>query len=249
LKLLSYNIRFGGAGREEQIAAVIRGCDPDLVVLQEATRPEVVERVAGLAGFKAWGAQRGHSLAFMGRAEVTRHDWHWPRGAKRSFLELYVGDGALRVYGLHLSAVHSYWTERRRVREMRALLNYVAQHGVGTGFHVLAGDFNTLAPGEPLNMRRLPTRYHPLVWLSAGRIRWEVIQLTLDAGYTDAFRRLHPDDKGFTFPVWDPHVRLDYFFLPEPFADKLTDCRIFKEHDAAREASDHFPLLADIKTD
>ncbi len=248
LRLLSYNIRYGGAGRERELSEVVRACDADLVVLQEATRPEVVESVAGLAGFKVWGARRGHSLAFMGRADVTRHDWHWPRGAKRSFLEIYVG-GALRVYGLHLSAVHSYWTERRRVREMRALLNYVAQHDHAGGFHVLLGDFNTLAPGEPLETRRLPPRLRPLIWLSAGRIRWEVIQITLDAGYADAYRRLHPSDKGHTFPTWDPHVRLDYFFLPEPFAGKVKDCRIVKEHDAAKEASDHFPLLAHIDTD
>ena len=245
MKLLSYNIRFGGAGREEHIAAVIRGCDPDLVVLQEATRPEVVRRVAERAGFEVWGARQGHSLAFLSRAEVARHDWHWPRGAKRAFLELSAGGGALRVYGLHLSAVHSYWTERRRVREIRALLNYVAAQPAGP--HVLVGDFNTLAPGEPLDTRRLPPRLRPLVWLSAGRIRWETIQITLDAGYADGYRLLNPSDKGYTFPTWDPHVRLDYLFLPAPFAATLRECRVVREHAAVRDASDHFPLLAHIE--
>jgi len=47
LRLMSYNIRFGGVGREERLAAVIRQADPDIVVLQEATRPDVVERHAG----------------------------------------------------------------------------------------------------------------------------------------------------------------------------------------------------------
>ena len=37
LRLMSYNIRFGGVGREERIAEVIRHVDPDIVVLQEAT--------------------------------------------------------------------------------------------------------------------------------------------------------------------------------------------------------------------
>ena len=246
MKLLSYNIHFGGAGREDHIAAVIRGCDADVVVLQEATRPEVVRRVAEAAGFPVWGARPGHSLAFLSREKVSQHDWHWPRGAKRAFLDVTTAEGALRVYGVHLSAVHSYWTERRRVREMRSLLNYIAGHAPGP--HVLVGDFNTLAPGEPLNMRRLPTRYHPLVWLSAGRIRWETIQITLDAGYADGYRRLHPGDKGYTFPVWDPHVRLDYLFLPEPFAPMLADCQVVREHEAIKQASDHFPLLAHIKT-
>jgi exodeoxyribonuclease-3 len=46
LKILSYNIRFGGRGRENDIAEVIRRNDPDIVVLQEATDPQVVATVA-----------------------------------------------------------------------------------------------------------------------------------------------------------------------------------------------------------
>ena len=46
LRLLSYNIRHGGVGRVEAIAAVIRDCAPDVVVLQEATRPDVVRALA-----------------------------------------------------------------------------------------------------------------------------------------------------------------------------------------------------------
>ena len=42
MKLLSYNIRFGGRGREPLLAAVVRAVAPDLVVFQEATDPRVV---------------------------------------------------------------------------------------------------------------------------------------------------------------------------------------------------------------
>ena len=52
---------------------------------------------------------------------------------------------------MHLSAVHAAWTERRRADRAGALLRAIKaqQHG----FHVLAGDFNTLAPGETLDVR------------------------------------------------------------------------------------------------
>ena len=46
LRLLTYNIRHGGIGREEAISRVINSCTPDVVLLQEATRPEVVEAIA-----------------------------------------------------------------------------------------------------------------------------------------------------------------------------------------------------------
>ena len=39
--------------------------------------------------------------------------------------------------------------------ELGALLRTITQHD--RGFHLLAGDFNTLAPGELLDFRKLPT--------------------------------------------------------------------------------------------
>ena len=108
---------------------------------------------------------------------------------------------------------------------------------------MLAGDFNTLAPGDVLDFRKLPARLRALVWLSGGRIRWRTIQTVLDAGYVDAFRRLHPDEPGLSFPAWDPHVRLDYVFASVGHADRIQECRVVT-HQAAPLASDHFPLFA-----
>ena len=48
LRLLSYNIKFGGRGRERAIAEVIRGATPDVVLLQEATDPRVIEQLIRL---------------------------------------------------------------------------------------------------------------------------------------------------------------------------------------------------------
>ena len=39
LRVLSYNIRYGGTGREAELLTVIRSAAPDLVVFQEATQP------------------------------------------------------------------------------------------------------------------------------------------------------------------------------------------------------------------
>jgi exodeoxyribonuclease III len=243
-KLLSYNIRYGGGGREESLTAVIKEAAPDLVVFQEATRPPVVERLAAETGMSVWRAQPGYSLAFMSRRDIAHHEWHRPRGARHPFLEIVPAETEFRVFGLHLSAIHSNWTERRRVRELRASLNTIERHQ--EGFHVLVGDFNTLAPGELLDWRSLPVRLRPLVWLSGGAIRWETIQIMLDAGYADGYRALHQQDKGFTFPTWNPHVRLDYVFLPAPFQDRLKLCQVFNGSPDVMKASDHFPLLAEL---
>lgn len=243
LRLLTYNIRRGGVGREDPLSAVIKACSPDIAILQEATKPEVVSRLAAATGLHVFASRARESLAFMSRHPIAHHAWHRPRMSRHAFLEVVPAGDRVRVFGVHLSAVHAAWTERRRVFELRALLKSIARHQ--EGFHVLTGDFNTLAPGEILDIRKLPRRLKALVWLSGGRIRWQTIGVILDAGYTDLFRRLHPENAGWTFPTWDPHVRLDYVFVPAGSADRATSCEVV-QHPQLQAASDHLPVLAEV---
>jgi endonuclease/exonuclease/phosphatase family metal-dependent hydrolase len=240
LRLLSYNIRYGGVGRESALAATIDSIQPDVVVLQEANRPDVVRGLAERTGMGRWGSSPGHSVGFMSRIEVGRHDWHRPRGCPRALLELEIPGASVTVFGVHLRAVHGNWSERNRDRELRVALRSVEHRR--TGLHVLTGDFNTLAPGERLDLRRLPRRLQLLTWILGRRIQWRTIQTMLDAGYVDGFRHLHPDVTGYTFPTRDPHLRLDYVFAPATEAGRLRTCEVVTG-DGAAGASDHFPLL------
>lgn len=243
LRLLTYNIRYGGSGREEPLSVVIRGVNPDIVVFQEATRPAVIERLAAATGMTQWASRPRESLAFMSRLSVAHYEWHRPRLSRHAFLEIVPQGSELRVFGVHLSAVHAAWTERRRVFELRALLKSIQRHQ--HGLHVLTGDFNTLAPGELLDPRTLPQRLRALVWLSGGRIRWRTIQVVLDAGYVDGYRVLHPNESGLTFPTWAPHVRLDYVFIPVGFVSHLRSAEVVTGPEVAK-ASDHLPLVAEL---
>ena len=246
LRLLSYNIRFGGVGREEALAETIVAAAPDLVVFQEATRPEVVERLSKATNFPFWAARRNHSIGFLSRQAVDYHEWHYPAGARHSFLEIVPAGGKTRVFGLHLRARFSKWDERRRTRAIRSLLEGIKRHQ--DGFHVLVGDFNTLAPGEALNAHRMPAWLRALIWISGRKLQRETIQLMLDAGYDDGYRMLNAENKGYTFPTWDPHVRLDYVFVPGAFADRLVKCEVITEPtERIQAASDHCPLVAELQ--
>jgi endonuclease/exonuclease/phosphatase family metal-dependent hydrolase len=246
LRLLSYNIRFGGVGREDLMASVIRACEPDLVVLQEASRVDVVKRLAEDTGLKYSASKPGHSVAFLSRTEVEHYEWHYDSELQRPFMEILLPGSNLRVYGIHLRATHSNYTERGRMREVRALLRCIKEYR--EGFHLLVGDFNTLAPGELLDMQRLPWRYRALAMLLGGRVNYRTIQIMLDERYIDGYRRLNTDH-GFTFPTWDPHVRLDYVFVPAAYTDRVRSCRVITDVAEAAKASDHFPLLAEIQLD
>jgi endonuclease/exonuclease/phosphatase family metal-dependent hydrolase len=243
LRVLSYNILRGGAGREERLASVITACSPDVVILQEAIRPSVIETLAGKCGMAHWASSAGHSVAYMSRVDVAGHVWRRVRWGRRAYLELTTATG-MSIYGVHLSAVHSNLTEQRRAHELRALLRSVERHQ--QGLHLVTGDFNTLAPGERLDMTKLPPRLRALAWVTGKSIRWITIRMMLEAGYVDGYRKFHGDE-GHTFPTWDPHVRLDYAFLPEPFKGHLQRCEVVRGLPGLKEASDHFPLLTELK--
>jgi exodeoxyribonuclease-3 len=244
IRLLSYNIRRGGAGREEALLGVIAPCRPDIVVFQEATQPAVISRLAAHAGMPHWAALPKLSLGFMSRLPIAHYEWHRPRVSRHAFLEIVPQGLEFRIFGVHLSAVFAAWTEHRRVFELRAMVNAIKHHV--RGFHTLVGDFNTVAPGELLDFASLPQKVRATVWLSGGRIRWRTIQVVLDAGYVDVFRARHPADPGLTLPTTGPQVRLDYLFAPGSDADRVTACEVVRT-DLTREASDHFPLLSEIQ--
>jgi exodeoxyribonuclease III len=246
LRLLSYNIRRGGVGRVDALARVIRDCEPDVVVLQEATSPDVVRAIAAETAMPEYGSRRGRSLAFLSRVPIARHAWKRPLFSQHAYLELALAGRAAQIVGVHLSAIHAAWTERRRLIELGSLLR--ALRPAERAFHVLAGDFNTLAPGELLDARRLPARLKPFVWLSGGSIRWKTVAAVLAAGYADAWRSVHPDADGATFPTWEPHLRLDFVFAPAPDVERVRHCEVVRT-EASMGASDHFPLLVDLDVD
>jgi endonuclease/exonuclease/phosphatase family metal-dependent hydrolase len=243
MRVLSYNIRYGGTGREEAIASVIRSAGPDLVVLQEATNPTVVGRIAGMCGMTEWKARDGFSIGYMSRVPTRDSAWHHPRGSRHAFLEIVLASEA-RIFGLHLSAWFSKWSERRRAREIGLLLDGIQDHQHGP--HIIAGDFNALAPGEILHVAKMPAWIRGMVWLSGRDIARDTIGVMIEKGYVDAWRSLHPGEPGYTFPTWDPHVRLDYIFVPPRDLCRVSSCEIVDGGTEARNASDHLPLVADV---
>lgn len=213
-------------------------------MLQEATDPGVVERLSAATGLAHWQASAGHSTGFLSRIRPSHHAWHRPRAARHPFLELALEGVECRLFGLHLSAWFASWKERRRTREIRALLDGIdhEQHGP----HLIVGDFNALAPGARLEVARMPRWIRAMIWVSGRDIERATIQTLLDAGYSDAFRARHPESDGATFPTWDPHLRLDYAFLPARDLRRVVRCEVVADPPEAAAASDHFPLLVEL---
>jgi endonuclease/exonuclease/phosphatase family metal-dependent hydrolase len=300
LRLVSYNIRFGGRGRDGLIADVLEDLEPDLVVLEEATDPIVLEAIARRLGMTEALSRPSHSVAAIARISLEQAKWHsYRRG--RAVLEVDLPDHGLRVIGVHFSAGMSSRGERVRIVEAGRLLESAAgtaPRGLGIGTPgpalagiriaesaaervpatetapvvdhpietgpmapaaatdgrsdvrpptrtVITGDFNSVAPGDSPVIRRMPWWIRVLLRFDGG-IHTRVIQMFLDAGFIDGYRRLHPEELGFTLPAVNPSVRLDYTMLSPDLLARVQSCGPLEAHGLTSpllRASDHLPLL------
>ena len=300
LRLVSYNIRFGGRGRDGLIADVVGKLEPDVVVLEEATNPDIVDSIGARLGMHQVMARPDHSVAALSRVPLDQAEWRTYRRG-RAVLELGLPEHGLHIMGVHLSAGMSGRGERLRIVEAGRLLEGiegaappglgaatpgpalagipaagpdaervpakdatpVTDHPVETGPQappaqtktgeqakpprqtLIVGDFNSVAPGDAPVVRRMPWWVRLLLRFDGG-IHTRVIQMFLDAGFVDGFRRLNPESLGFTLPAVNPSVRLDYAMLAPDLVPRLRTCAPIEADGLTSpllRASDHLPLL------
>lgn len=160
LRLVTYNILLGGARREEHIISVLRRLDADVVALQEVSNPEFAGRLARELGMElivgAASDGTGINLAVLSRLPVRRWHNHIHRGRMlRSHLETVLVTSGKQIPELHLHCVHlaARFGERkkgetRRRRELDAVLSDIGDSARTP--RLIAGDFNSLAPGDSL---------------------------------------------------------------------------------------------------
>ena len=243
MRLVSYNIRFGGGGRLAFIGAVLASLEPDVVLLQEATDPMAIDRIAHTAGLGHVYRRPGWSVAALAAAPLRGHEWHRP-GRARGFLEVVpAGDPHIRLVGLHLPAGMSARGERARVRSVDTLLEWAG--GAVDDNTVLMGDLNSVSSGDVPRVAAMPLWLRLLLRFDGG-IRTDVQDRLAAAGWVDAFRHLHPDDPGYTLPALSPQVRLDYALLPPALLPQLTACSPAQDAPLVARASDHLPLVTVI---
>ena len=174
----------------------------------------------------------------------TLHLWPvWP-SCLEATVQLANGH-SLPIFGLHLAAYYPWFFEWWRTQQVRALLLYIRQ--TAPERHLLAGDFNTVAPGDRTSLAEAPLWVKAQTWFQLGDIQRWTLKPLLDAGYVDCFRELHPEEDGFTLPSSNPQVRLDYMFVAPTMVDALQECRVVTSPEIAALASDHLPVLAKFR--
>jgi endonuclease/exonuclease/phosphatase family metal-dependent hydrolase len=157
LRILSYNILYGGKGRVNQLTKMIQSAQPDVLGLIEAADARVIEELAErlemhYCANQAGEYPRGQRLAVLSRLPIIYTELHARPGILREpLLEVGVkeaGGTQFTVFVTHLwAAFNQGWAGNHiQQREVKEILRIAAaKQGMP---HLLIGDFNALAPGD-----------------------------------------------------------------------------------------------------
>ncbi len=248
LRILTYNLEFGGRAQMAAIRDVLAHVGADVVALTEADDREVAQWLAEALGYQhVWARGSGERhIATLSRFPIV--DWRIhntpPLTQAVLMTQLDTGNGRLTLYNAHFLPYLLLPFEIRRWQAVGKLLQIIRESDPGP--HLIVGDLNAIAPGDRVLQSRNPARMRRLMLLQLRLIFRLAIPRLLRAGYSDCFRACYPDADGFTWWTINPTTRYDYIFADGQMAARLADCRVAAEPDAVRRASDHFPLLAEF---
>jgi exodeoxyribonuclease-3 len=255
MKIATYNVN-GVNGRLPVLLRWLETEMPDIVCLQELKSPneKFPEKAIADAGYKAiWHGQKSwNGVAILSRdhaiEEVGRGLPGDPEDIQSRYIEAMVN--GIVIACLYLpngnptpGPKFEYklkWFQRLTVRA-EALLKFNVPV-------ILAGDFNVM-PTE-LDV------YKPERWIDDALFRPEVRLAFKDLvaqGWTDAIRKLYPNEKIYTF--WDyfrnaygrdAGLRIDHFLLSPQIEGRLLNAGVDRHVRGWEKTSDHAPVWIEL---
>ena len=248
VRVMSWNIRQGGGGRQDRIVAVVRALAPDLVVLTEYRTNPGLRAALAEAG---WGHQHAaecppkvNSTLVAARSPVTAGELTGVGSVEHRWLHVVSDELGCDVLGVYFKGV----APKRPVAGERAEWHSMVAALVDR-FEVLStrpalviGDFNT---GGLLDSTH-------------GFFNGEDYERYLAGGWVDAFRRFSPGERRYSW--WNASsgrgFRLDHAFVSPALAPRLLSAELVDEVDGlllhrhpdaeGRAISDHAALLVEL---
>jgi exodeoxyribonuclease-3 len=256
MKIATYNVN-GVNGRLPVLLRWLEEAQPDIVCLQELKAPQdkFPKQAIADAGYNAtWHGQKSwNGVAILARGmdihEVSRALPGDPDDTHSRYIEAAIN--GMIVACLYLPNGNPapgpkfdyklQWFERltAHAKELFAIDKPV----------VITGDFNVM-PTE-LDV------YKPERWVDDALFRPEVraaFQKLMKQGWTDAIRKLYPEETIYTF--WDyfrnaygrnAGLRLDHFLLSPHVSKKLLAAGVDRHVRGWEKSSDHAPVWIELK--
>ncbi len=256
MRIATYNVN-GVNGRLPVLLRWLGETQPDVVCLQELKAPDEKfpwQAIAD-AGYKAeWHGQKSwNGVAILARdmeiKDVVKGLPGDPDDTHSRYIEATVN--GIRIGGLYLPNGNPAPGPKfdYKLRWFERLTEHAAELFAGKMPVVLTGDYNVM-PTE-LDV------YKPERWVDDALFRPETraaFKTLMDQGWTDAIRKLYPDETIYTF--WDyfrnaygrnAGLRIDHFLLNTKLSKRLTAAGVDRNVRGWEKSSDHAPVWIELE--
>ncbi|MEO6232719.1 MAG: exodeoxyribonuclease III [Ferruginibacter sp.] len=255
MKIATYNVN-GVNGRLPVLIRWLQESAPDVVCLQELKAPDEKFPLQAIndAGYEAiWHGQKSwNGVAILSRlgkiTEIQRGLPGDPDDTHSRYIEASVNDiiiGCLYLPNGNPAPGPKFdyklsWFER--------FTEYAAGRYASGKPVVLAGDYNVIPTEQDA--------YKPERWVEDALFRPETraaFKKLLEQGWTDALRKLHPDETIYTFFDYfrnafgrNAGLRIDHFLLNPLLAERLTAAEVDRYVRGWEKTSDHAPVWIEV---
>lgn len=260
LKVMTFNVLFGGQDRFEAILEVLRRVQPDVLVLQECLWWETGDRLQQVAGALGVPADASHIHLGTSRPRGSGRRYHVALASRRPLREIQIHNDPRQIghclvqcrldlsdpvtfFGTHYDAHH----EDPRLVEARYLCDLLDPVTFREGLYLLAGDLNSLSRRDPY-----PADLAEKL-LAAGTDkyghppRFSVLDTLESFGWIDTLYHRGPPSEWVTARRQNNGVRIDYrtdYILASPrMAERLISAEVVD----VGEASDHHAVVATFR--
>ena len=255
MKIATYNVN-GISARMPILLRWLEETRPDIACLQELKAPQEKFPEAELreAGYHAiWHGQKSwNGVAILSRdgkpEELRRVLPGDPEDSHSRYIEATVGD--LIIGCLYLPNGNPAPGPKfdYKLRWFERLKTHAASLLASGKPVVLTGDYNVMPTDIDV--------YKPEKWVEDALFRpetREAFRTLVEQGWTDAIRKLHPDEKIYTF--WDyfrnaygrnAGLRIDHFLLSPSIAGRLRAAGVNKDVRGWEKSSDHAPVWIEL---
>jgi exodeoxyribonuclease-3 len=254
IKIASWNVNSIRA-RLAHVTDWLKSVEPDVLLLQELKGTEFPAEVFTELGYGSVAVtQKSYNgVAVLSRLPIEtvsttlRGD---DQDSHARFLEVKIE--AIRIVNVYMPNGNPVGTDKfeyklrwmdRFLSEMRLWL----AEGTPT---LVGGDYNVIP--EDIDCHKPASWVRDALFQPEPRARYRML---LGIGYVDAFRSLHPNERGrFTF--WDyfrqafEHnrgIRIDHFLLSPSLAGRLVSCEIDTAPRMREKPSDHTPIVVELR--
>jgi len=256
MKIATYNVN-GINGRLPVLLHWLNQASPDVVCLQELKAPQekFPEKAIEDAGYYAiWHGQKSWNgvaiLSRNGKPEETQRGLPGDAEDVHSrYIEANIDDIIIGCLYLPNGNPAPGPKFDYKLRWFERLSTYAAKL-LETGKPVLlTGDYNVMPTEKDV--------YKPERWVDDALFRPETraaFKKLVDQGWTDAVRKLYPDETIYTF--WDyfrnafgrnAGLRIDHFLLSPKVAKRLVSAGVDREVRGWEKSSDHAPVWIELK--